>query len=74
MRLGEGEEVGTDGGCVTGVKSENPADEEAGTLLRLGDKGERLACPGVVTTFLLRAGEGAKDGQGWLLEWLCAEG
>ena len=72
---GEGEEKGegagecADGGSVTGWRSDCPANEEAGTLLRLGNKGGRLESPGRVPTSLLRAGEGAVDRQGWLLGW-----
>ena len=64
MGLGEGDDGGADGGCVTGLRSEGPANEEAGTLLRLGNKGRRLESPGRIPTSLLRAGEGAVDRQG----------
>ena len=71
---GAGEWIGAGGSSATALRSGVPTNEETGTLLRLGGKGERLECPSVVPTFLLRAGEGAKDRQGWLLEWLCAGG
>ena len=63
-RVEKGARGTTGGDCVTGWRSDRPAETEAGTPLRLGNKGGRLGSPGRAPTSLLRAGEGAVDRQG----------
>ena len=65
---------GRDGAAPAALRPGEPTKEEAGAphLNRIGEGEKDVVQPKLSPVLLLRAGEGAMDGQGWLLEWLCA--